>query len=97
MARSLIAAVAGTGRVVAGHLWLILVAAVVPAVLACVTSVILVLSVERSKRVEAIKALPPVVAALNQTAIGRLRAMERGCKNGMLDDVNITNRPQQFD
>jgi hypothetical protein len=87
MTRSLIAVVAGTGRVVAGHLWLILVAAVVPAVLACVTSVILVLSVERSKRVEAIKALPPVVAALNQTAIGRLRAMERGRKDGMPDGV----------
>jgi hypothetical protein len=93
MTRSLIAVVAGTGRVVAGHLWPILVAAVVPAVLACVTSVILVLSVERSKRVEAIKALPPVVAALNQTAIGRLRAMERGRKDGMPDGVNIANRP----
>ena len=93
MARSLITAVAGTGRVVAGHLWLILAAAVVPAVLASVTSVVLVLSVERSERVEAIKALPPVVAALNQTAIGRLRAMERGRNNGMPDDVNITNRP----
>lgn len=93
MARSLIAVVEGTGRVVVGHLWLILVAAVVPAVLACVTSVILVLSVERSKRVEAIKALPPVVAALNQTAIGRLRAMERGRKDGMPDGVNIANRP----
>jgi hypothetical protein len=85
--------VAGTGRAVAGHLWLILAAAVVPAVLASVTSVVLVLSVERSKRVEAIKALPPVVAALNQTGIGRLRAMERGRNNGMPDDVNITNRP----
>jgi hypothetical protein len=92
MARSLIAVVAGTGRVV-GHLWLILVATVVPAVLACVTSVILVLSVERSKRVEAIKALPPVVAALNQTAVGRARAIERGRKDGKPDDVNITNRP----
>ena len=45
------------------------------------------------KRVEAIKALPPVVAALNQTAIGRLGAMERGRKDAMPDDVNITNRP----
>jgi hypothetical protein len=60
-------------------------------------SVILVLSVERSKRVEAIKALPPVVAALNQTAIGRLRAMERGREDGMPDDVNITKRPGPFD
>lgn len=59
---------------------------------ACVTSVILVLSVERSKRVEAIKALPPVVAALNQPAIDRLRAMERGRNNGMRDDMNVTNR-----
>jgi len=93
MTRSLIAVVAGTGRVVVGHLWLILVAAVVPAVLACVTSVILVLSVERTKRVEAIQALPPIVAALNQTAIGRLRAMERGRKDGIPDGVNIANRP----
>ena len=91
MARSLIAAVAGTGRVV-GHLWLILAAAIVPAVLASVTSVVLVFSVERSKRVEAIKALPPVVAALNQPAIDRLRAMERGRNNGMRDDMNVTNR-----
>ena len=66
MGANLVTAVAGTGRVVAGHLWLILVAGVVPAVLACVTSVILVLSVERSQRVEAIKAMPPVVTALNR-------------------------------
>jgi len=78
MVRHLTAAVAGTGRLVAGHLWLILVAVVVPTMLACITSVILVLSVERSKRVEAIKALPPVMTALNQTAIGHLRAIECG-------------------
>ena len=41
---------------------------------------------------KAIEALSPVVAALNQTAIGRLRAMERGRNNGTPDDVNITNR-----
>lgn len=73
---------------VAGHLWLILAAAVVPAVLASVTSVVLVLSVERGKRVEAIKALPPVVAALNQTAIGRLCPMECGRNNDRPDDVD---------
>ena len=75
MSRHLIAAVAGTGRLVAGHLWLILVAAVVPTVLACITSVILVLSVERSKRVEAIKALPPVMTALNRTALSHMCTM----------------------
>ena len=76
MGRHLVAAVKDAGML-AGHLWLILAAAVVPVVLACITSVLLVLSVERSKRVEAIKALPPVMAALNQTATGYLRALER--------------------
>jgi hypothetical protein len=77
MGRHLVAAVKAAGILVAGHLWLILAAAVVPVVLACITSVVLVMSVERSKRVEVIKALPPVIAALNQTATGHLlRALE---------------------
>lgn len=76
MGRHLVAAVKDAGMLVAGHLWLILAAAVVPVALACISSVVLVMSVERSKRVEAIKALPPVIAALNQTATGHLRALE---------------------
>jgi hypothetical protein len=76
MGRHLEAAVNDAGTLVAGHLWLILAAAVVPMALACITSVVLVLSVDRSKRVEAIKALPPVMAALNQPAASYLRALE---------------------
>jgi len=66
MGRQLEAAMKEAGTLVAGHLWLLLAAAVVPMALACITSVVLVLSVERSNRVDAIKALPPVMAALNQ-------------------------------
>jgi len=66
------AAVTGIGAIITGHLWLIVVAAAVPAVLACITAIILVLSVERGKRVEAIKALPPVISAVNKTALSKL-------------------------
>jgi hypothetical protein len=76
MGRHLVAAVKDAGSLVVGHLWLIFAAAVVPVVLACITAVVLVLSVERSKRVEAIKALPPVIAALNHSATSRPRALE---------------------
>ena len=76
MGRHLQAAMTDAGTLVAGHLWLILAAAVIPMALACITSVVLVLSVDRSKRVEAIKALPPVMAALNQRATSHLRALE---------------------
>jgi hypothetical protein len=72
MGGHLVAALKDAGMLVAGHLWLILAAAVVPVALACITSVVLVMSVELSKRVEAIKALPPVITALNQTATGHL-------------------------
>jgi len=76
MGRQLEAAMKEAGTLVAGHLWLLLAAAVVPMALACITSVVLVLSVERSNRVDAIKALPPVMAALNQPTPSRLRALE---------------------
>jgi hypothetical protein len=76
MDRHLVAAVRDAGSLVAGHLWLIFAAAVAPVALACITAVVLVLSVERSKRVEAIKALPPVMAALNHPATSRPRALE---------------------
>ena len=36
---------------------------------ACITAVILVLSVEPGQRVEAIKALPPVIRAIRKSAI----------------------------
>lgn len=76
MGRQLEAAMKEAGTLVAGHLWLLLAAAVTPMALACITSVVLALSVERSNRVDAIKALPPVMAALNQPTASRLRALE---------------------
>jgi hypothetical protein len=71
-------AVTGIGAMITGHLWLIVAAAAVPAVLACITAIILVLSVERGKRVEAIKALPPVISAVNKTALSNLIGQPRG-------------------
>lgn len=85
MGRHLVAAVKDAGSLVAGHLWLILAAAVVPAALVCILSVVLVLSVERSKRVEAIKALPPVIAALNHPATSRPRALDGRHKSTSLE------------
>ena len=76
MGGHLVAAVKDAGLLAADHLWLILAAAVIPAALTCITAVVLVLSVERSKRVEAIKALPPVIADLNHPATSHLRALE---------------------
>jgi hypothetical protein len=72
------AAGTGIGATITGHLWLIVAAAAVPAVLACITAIILVLSVERGKRVEAIKALPPVISAVNKTALSNLIGLPRG-------------------
>lgn len=46
------------------ELWLALVLISIPTVLACATVIILALSVERRKRVEAIKVLPGVLNAL---------------------------------
>jgi hypothetical protein len=60
----LTAAAAGVGSALGAHLWLALAAVAVPVALVCATVVVLVLSVERGKRVEAIRALPPVVVAL---------------------------------
>jgi|HubBroStandDraft_1064217.scaffolds.fasta_scaffold347412_2 hypothetical protein len=72
------AAVPGVGALITGHLWLIVAAAAVPAVLACITAIVLVLSVEPGKRVEAIKALPPVISAVNKTALSNLIGLTRG-------------------
>lgn len=66
------AAVTGVGALITGHLWLIVVAAAVPAVPACTTAIVLVLSVEPGRRVDAIKALPPVISAVNKTALSNL-------------------------
>jgi hypothetical protein len=55
--------------VITGHLWLAVAAAAAPCVLACTTAVVLVLSVDRGNRVEAIKALPRVIAAISKTAL----------------------------
>lgn len=58
--------------VITGHLWLAVAAAAVPCALACVTAIVLVLSVDRGDRVEAIKALPPVITAISKTAFTAL-------------------------
>lgn len=47
-----------------GHLWLVLALTIGPILVLCVTVVALTLSVERSRRVEAIKALPALVSAV---------------------------------
>jgi len=57
-------AVAGAGVVVGAHVWLAVVAAAIPLFLTCVTVVVLVFAVERDKRIAAIKALPPLIAAI---------------------------------
>ena len=72
------AAVTGVGALVTGHLWLIAAAAAVPAVLACITAIVLVLSVKPGKRVDAIKALPPIISAVNNTALRNLIGLPRG-------------------
>jgi len=69
MARYLSRAVTPAAAVITGHLWLAVAAAAVPCVLACITTIVLVLSVDRGNRVEAIKALPPVVTAISKTAV----------------------------
>jgi hypothetical protein len=86
MGRQLVAVMKDAGTLVASHLWVILAAAVIPIALACITSVVLVLSVDRSKRVEAIKSLPPVIAALNQSTASRLRALESRNKSASPQD-----------
>lgn len=70
--------VAGAGPMLSTHLWLALAAVVVPVALVCATVVVLVLSVERGKRVDAIRALPPVVAALRGWSTRGTRSIERG-------------------
>lgn len=65
----LTAAVTPAAAMITGHLWLAVAAAAVPCVLACVTAIVLVLSVDRGNRVEAIKALPPVITAISKTAL----------------------------
>ena len=47
-----------------GDLWAAVVLVAAPPALMCATVIVLVLAVERKRRVEAIKALPPVVDAL---------------------------------
>jgi len=69
MARYLTLAVTPAAAVITGHLWLAVAAAAVPCVLACITAIVLVLSVDRGNRVEAIKALPPVITAIGKTAL----------------------------
>jgi hypothetical protein len=69
MVRYLTRAVTPAAAVLTGHLWLAVAAAAVPCVVACITAIVLVLSVDRGNRVEAIKALPPVINAISKTAL----------------------------
>jgi hypothetical protein len=71
-------AATGVGALITGHLWSIVAAATVPAVLASITTIVLVLSMEPGKRVDAIKALPPVTIAVNKTALSNLIVLARG-------------------
>jgi hypothetical protein len=48
----------------ADHAWPVLVAVIASMVIVCVTTVVLVFSVERGKRVEAIRALPDLIAVI---------------------------------
>jgi hypothetical protein len=58
--------------VITGHLWLAVTAAAIPCVLACITAIVLVLSVDQGNRLEAIKALPPVITAISKTVLTAL-------------------------
>ena len=74
----LTAVVTPAAAVITSHLWLAVAAAAVPRVLACVTAIVLVLSVDRGNRVEAIKALPPVITAISKTALTALAVRRPG-------------------
>ena len=59
----------GTGVVqgaaaLADHAWPVLVAVIASLVIVCVTTVVLVLAVERGRRVEAIQELPDLITAI---------------------------------
>ncbi len=69
IARYLTRAVTPAAAVITSHLWLAVAAAAVPCMLACITAIVLVLSVDRGNRIDAIKALPPVIAAISKTAL----------------------------
>jgi len=71
-------AVSPAAAVITGHLWLAVAAAAVPCALVCITAIVLVLSVDRGNRVEAIKALPSLITAISKTALPALIARRPG-------------------
>lgn len=77
MTGSLGKAITPAVAVLSGHLWLAVAAAAVPCALACITAIILVLTVESGKRVEAIKALPPLIRAIGTTRSATLPRPQR--------------------
>jgi len=67
IAGSLGRAVGPAVAAISGHLWLAVAVTAVPYAVACITAIILVLTVEQGKRVETIKALPPLIRAMGTT------------------------------
>lgn len=53
------------------ELWVAVVVVAIPTALACATAIVLLLAVERRDRVQAIRALPPLVHALARHAGGQ--------------------------
>jgi hypothetical protein len=54
------------------EVWVALMLVAIPTALTCATVIVLVLAVERRDRVQAVKALPPVVKALGIQAVSRM-------------------------
>lgn len=71
------------------EVWVVIVLVAVPTALVCGTVIILVLTVERKQRVQAIKALPPLVSALARQ-IGSLggKTLSRQGKRAAPSDEN---------
>ncbi len=72
MAKYLTKAVTPAAAMLTRHLWLAIAAAAVPCTLVCITAIVLVLAVDRGNRVEAIKALPPLITAISKTTLTAL-------------------------
>ena len=88
IARYLTRAVTPAAAVITGHLWLAVAAATVPCMLGCITAIVLVLSVDRGNRIDAIKALPPVIIAISKTALTIRRTEHPPSVTGANDAVS---------
>jgi hypothetical protein len=81
MAGYLARTAAPAAAAITGHLWLAIAAAAVPCALACLTAIVLVFMVKRENRVEAIKALPPLITAIGKTTLTVLAGRRPGQRN----------------